>query len=61
MKSKDYEILVDKLKDEIERNRNLIETIQQKGKKSELAEIAYKYIKYHEEIIKFIEKIDNEI
>ncbi len=63
MKSKDLAILVDRLEKEILRNRYLIYKMQF-GKieyDERMIEIAQDYISYHEEIIRFIERLDKEL
>ena len=61
LKSKDYEILVDRLKNEIQRNKEIIRRCDETGDREGQKAIAKIYIDYHQEIIRFIEKLDEEI
>lgn len=61
MNSKGLYILVERLKEEIEKNKELIE--KHKGDKNHLGIVIVSedYIQYHEEMIKFILQVDKEI
>lgn len=63
MKSKDFAVLVDRLEKEIMRNKSLITKIQlgrsRMGEKEII--IAKNYVNYHEEIIRFIKRLDKEL
>jgi len=65
MKSKDFAILVKRLEKEIARNKNLITKIQLGRTKANMGEreivIAKNYVNYHEEIIRFIKRLDKEL
>jgi len=63
MKSKDFAVLVGKLEKEIMRNRKFITDMQCGEVKynERMIEIAKDYIKYHEEIIRFIKRLDKEL
>ena len=59
MNSKDYEKLVRRLQIEIERNREHVRICELSQNLKE-RDVALEYIKYHEEMIRFIKKIDGE-
>lgn len=63
MKSKDFAVLVDRLEKDIVRYENLITKIQLG--RSNMGEreinIAKDYVNYHEEIIRFIKRLDKEL
>lgn len=63
MKSKDFAVLVDRLEKEIMRNREFITKMQFGEVKYDerMIEIAKDYIVYHEEIIRFIKRLDKEL
>ena len=58
--SKDYTTLVRRLEIEIQKNRLKIKTSEMKNEERN-KEIALEYIKYHEETIRFIKKLDKEL
>lgn len=60
MQSKDYQILVSRLEDEIIKDRQYMNDCNDKCDFKQ-ADRAKEYIKYHEEMIDFIKKIDEEI
>ena len=60
MKSKDYASLIKRLEEEIVRNRQYIKRRERAGA-FEQGKVAMEYIKYHEEMIKFIKKLDGEM
>ena len=57
MKSKDYELLVNRLEQEVERNVKLYNTTSN----NKCRKITKELVRYHEEMIKFIKKLDEEI
>lgn len=61
--SKDYEILIERIEEEIRKNHELIQECNKED--SETArmhkEVAEGYIEYHQEMISFIKKLDEEI
>ena len=63
MHSKDYQILVDKLEKEIEKLNNRKTEIYQNMEAKHVKEIqiADDYIDYHNEIIRFIKRVDKEV
>lgn len=61
MNSKGLYILVERLKEEIEKNKELIEKHQGDKDHLGIVTVSEDYIQYHEEMIKFILKIDKEI
>jgi len=58
MKSKDLEVLVGEIREEIDKNEKHIRNCQEKNE-FEQVNTATGYIKYHNEMIKFIKKVDN--
>lgn len=59
MKSKDYQVLVSRLEDEIVKNRQYMNDCNDKRKFGQ-SDKAKECIKYHEEMISFIKKLDKE-
>ena len=60
MNSEHFKILENRLKDEIQRNRDYAKECGEKGKEEQI-KIANNYIEYHEEMIGYIKKLDKEI